>query len=158
MDDSAAGLGGEVVLEGAHADMTWQIRASGDAADLSTMLYLYRGEQMLEGSGMGGPSLEPGELIAHSRGYSDRTPWHILVRTDPSVTFVVATTRRGAKVPVSLSPVVQPYGLRFGVALLPAGDGPGSLAVETADGVVDEQATLAPPALPPGTTSGWIPL
>lgn len=65
MDEKAAGqaaegsdgLPGEVVFEGAHADMTWRVRVHGDGADLHSMLHLHRGTKTLAGSGMGGPPL-----------------------------------------------------------------------------------------------------
>lgn len=166
MDDQAAapepgtsgGLPGEVALEGAHGDMTWQVRVHGDDAELSSMLYLYRGTKMLDGGGMGGPPLYPGELVNESRGYSDQSPWQIMVRTHPDVTSVVATTERGARLDVPLSQVIQPWGLRFGVAILDDGDAPGGLSVQAADGARDELATPTPPAPPPRSNDGWFPL
>ena len=138
-----------MVFEGAHADMTWQVRARGDGAELHSMLYLYRGTKMLAGSGMGGPPLAPGELITAMRGYSpltpgemvdatrgdgDRAPAHVLVRAHPDVIAVVVTTERNLRVLVALSGVVQPWGLCFGVAVLDDGDTTGGLSVYTADG------------------------
>ena len=146
MNDHGAGrgagasgeLGGEVVFEGTHRDMTWQVRARGDGADLYSMLYLYRGTKLIDGSGMGGPPLPLGGLIGAMRGYSygegDHAPAHVLVRAHPDVIAVVVTTERNLRVPVALSGVVQPWGLCFGVAVLDQGDTTGGLSVYTADG------------------------
>lgn len=123
-----------MVLEGVHADMTWQVRVHGDDADLSSMLYLYRGTKLLKGGGMGGPPLYPGDLVNDYRGYSDHAPAQVLVRTHPDVISVVVTTERNIRVPVALSEVIQPWGLCFGVAILDDGDTTGGLSVYTSDG------------------------
>ena len=146
---------GEVVFEGVHADMTWQVRVHGDQVDLHSMLHLYRGSKTLAGSGMGGPPLPRGELIHGMRSYSpltpgelmdarsgdgDRAPAHVLVRAHPDVIAVVVTTERNLRVPMVLSGVVQPWGLSFEVAVLEQGDTTGGLSVYTAAGEVDAPA------------------
>ena len=146
---------GEVVFEGVHADMTWQVRAHGDHVDLHSMLHLYRGGKVLAGSGMGGPPLPLGGLITAMRSYrpltpgesvdamsgdGDRAPAHVLVRAHPDVIAVVVTTERNQRVPMVLSGVVQPWGLCFAVAILGQGDTTGGLSVYTADGEVGAPA------------------
>lgn len=162
MSDQGSGAAdepaGEVVLEGVHRDMTWQVRVHGDEVRLHSMVYLYRGNKLFDGGGIGGAPLRPGSLIAAMRGYSDHAPAQVLVRTHPDVVSVVATTERNVRVDVPLSPVIQPWGLRFGVAVLDDGDTIGGLSVYTADGQGDK--LLPPPAPlapPPGSDSGWFP-
>lgn len=135
------GHSGQVVLEGAHADMTWQVRVHGDEEHLYSMLELYRAGKLIDGSGMGGPPLPAGELFTAMSGYTDHSPATALVRTHPDVIAVVATTERNVRIPVELSEVIQPWGLCFGAIILDDSDTMGGLSVYTAHGLYEPGAT-----------------
>ena len=125
----------QVVMEGQHADLRWQIRVAEDGQGLMTMLHVHRGTDLLAASGFGGPALYPGQLVNEWRGRTDGLPYFVLVRTHVSVSAVRAVTDRGVEVSVPLSPVLPDYQLRFGAAALPVGHAPGRLRVETPSGI-----------------------
>lgn len=76
--------------------------------------------------------------------------------TAPEVTRVVATTDRGAEVELALSPVVRIHRVRYAVADLPRGHGPGSISAEV-NGTIVEHASQPVLTPPPGArgASGW---
>ena len=67
------------------------------------------------------------------------------VLTGTLVDRVVATTDRGSEVTLELSPPVECFGLRFAVAALPAGEGPGSIRVEQGGVVLETMRQWVPP-------------
>ena len=132
----------EVLSGTAGTDLRWVVVADGDDDDLVTMLDIYRGGQQVAGSGFRGPKLHGDSLINEWRGQTDNLPYFVIARVSPAVDRVVATTDRGSQIPLSLSPVIEQFGLRFAAAAMPAGEQPASLRIER-DGVVLE-STLQP--------------
>jgi hypothetical protein len=120
----------EVLAGAADGGLRWVVVTSGADQDLYTMLNVYRGDRQLAGSGFGGPRLHPGSVMNERPGQKDDLPWFVMARTDPTVDRVVAATARGTEVVLALSPVVEPFGLRFAAAALPAGEWPGRLRAE----------------------------
>jgi hypothetical protein len=97
--------------------------------------------------GFGGPALLPGNRVDEWRGRSDDLPYFVLARAAPEVSRLVAVTDRGTHVELVLGDVDVRFGLRFAVATLPDGEGPGSLLVEVA-GRVEEAIPQPVPRLP----------
>jgi hypothetical protein len=130
-----------VVLSGVLGpDLRWSVLVDGDRQNLSTMLHVYRGgDELIAGSGFGGPALYEDSLINEYRGRSEGLPWFAMARTAPIVDRVVATTDHGTEVILELTPPVEQFGSRFAAAALPEGEGPASVRVER-DGVVLETA------------------
>jgi hypothetical protein len=118
--------------------------ADGDDGDLITMLDIYSGDQQVAGSGFRGPGLYGDSLINEWRGQTDDLPYFVMARVSPVVDRVVATTDVGSEITLSLSPVIEPFGLRFAAAALPAGEQPASLRIER-DGAVLESALQPTP-------------
>lgn len=85
----------------------------------------------------GGPALYDGSDLNEYRGYSDGMPWFVMARTARLIDQVVATTDRGTEVALTLSPVVEPFGVRFAVAALPDGEGPEHIRAERGGEVVE---------------------
>ena len=138
----------EVLSGFAGTDLRWVVMAGGDDADLMTMLHVYRGDRQVAGSGFGGPKLYGDSLVNEWRGQKDDLPCFVMARTAPVVDRVVATTDRGTQVTLSLSPVIERFGLRFAAGALPAGERPGTLRIER-DGIVLETVRQPmPPAIP----------
>ena len=130
-----------VVLSGMlEPDLRWSVLVGGDRENLSTMLHVYRGDdQLVAGSGFGGPALYGDSLLNEYRGRTEGLPWFVMARAASTVDRVVATTDNGTEVILELTPPVEQFGLRFAVAALPDGEGPASIRVER-DGVVLETA------------------
>lgn len=143
---------------GAAEGLRWIVRTSDhdDARGRTTMLHVYRGDEHLSGSGFGGVQLREGEVLHEWRGRTDDQPWFVMACTAPEVTRVVATTDRGAEVELALSPVVRIHGVRYAVADLPRGHGPGSIVAEVNGTTVENvsQPVFTPPPGTPGA-SGW---
>jgi hypothetical protein len=127
----------EVLSGTADGGLRWVVVTSGTDQDLYTMLNVYRDDQLLGGSGFAGPKLYPGSVMNEWRGQKDDLPWFVMARTDPTVDRVVAATARGTEIVLAMSAVVEPSGLRFAAAALPAGEWPGQLRAER-DGTVIE--------------------
>ena len=126
------------VLSGSTADgLRWVVVADGRDEDLMTMLDIYSGDRQVAGSGFRGPKLYGDSLVNEWRGQKDDLPYFVMARTSPIVDRVVATTDRGTEVTLSLSPVIERFGLRFAAAALPAGEQPSTLRIER-DGAVLE--------------------
>jgi hypothetical protein len=94
------------------------------------MLDVYRGDRQVAGSGFRGPKLYGDSLVNEWRGHTDDLPYFVMARTSPIVDRVVATTDLGTEVTLSLSPVIERFGLRFAAAALPAGERPCTLRIE----------------------------
>ena len=75
-------------------------------------------------SGMGGPKLYGDDVVNVWAGRSDGTPPFILLRGLPAVEEATVLTTAGATLTVTLSPVIEEFGLRFGAAALLEGDPP----------------------------------
>jgi hypothetical protein len=150
--------GTEVFYGGAAEGLRWIVRTSDhdDDRGRTTMLHVYRGDVHLSGSGFGGVQLREGEVLHEWRGRTDDQPWFVMACTAPEVTRVVATTDRGAEVELALSPVVRIHGVRYAVADLPRGHGPGSIVAEVNGTTVENvsQPVFTPPPGTPGA-SGW---
>jgi hypothetical protein len=127
----------EVLSGTADSGLAWVVVTSGTDEDLYTMLNVYRDDQLLAGSGFGGPKLYPGSVMNEWRGQRDDLPWFVMARTDPVVDRVVVTTASGVEVVLAISPLVAQFGLRFAAAPLPEGEQPGGLRAER-DGTVLE--------------------
>jgi hypothetical protein len=119
------------VLSGSAGDgLRWVVVADGRDEDLTTMLDVYRGDRQVAGSGFRGPKLYGDSLVNEWRGQKDDLPYFVMARTSPIVDRVVATTDLGTEVTLSLSPVIERFGLRFAAAALPAGERPCTLRIE----------------------------
>lgn len=118
------------VLSGRHGDLHWQVWAGGTEADLMTMLKIFRGDQLVDSSGFGGPALFLNEKVNEWRGRADDLPYFVMARSAREVSRLVAVTDRGTRIELKLSEVDSRFGLRFAAAGLPDGEGPGVLIVE----------------------------
>jgi hypothetical protein len=139
----------EVLSGTVEGGMRWVVTASGDQADLSTMLYVYRGEQRVAGSGFGGPGLYPGSVINEWRGQADELPCFVMARVSPRVDRVIATTAKGTEIVLPLSAPVERFGLRFAAAALPPGERPGSIRAELEATTLETRQQPMPPSHPP---------
>jgi len=106
----------------------------------------------LNGSGFRGPGLHGDSLINEWRGQTDDLPYFVMARVSPVVDRVVAITD-GSEITLSLSPVIEQFGLRFAAAALPAGEQPASLRIER-DGTVLESPLQPIPPRP--RLSGYV--
>lgn len=140
----------EVLSGTAYGGLRWVVVTCGTDQDRSTMLTVYRDDQLLAGSGFGGPKLYPGSVMNEWRGQRDDLPGLVMARTDPVVDRVVATTAGGTEVVLAMSPPVARFGLRSAAAALPAGEWPGGLRAERGGTVLENQPHAGPPPRPPG--------
>ncbi len=138
----------EVLSGTVGADLRWVVVADGDDDDLVTMLDIYRGGQQVAGSGFRGPKLDGDSLISEWRGRTDDLPYFVMARVSPVVDRVVATTDRGSEIPLSLSPVIEQFALRFAAAPLPAGEQPATLRIERDGTVLESRLQPMPPRSP----------
>jgi hypothetical protein len=140
----------EVLSGTADGGLRWVVVVSGDNNEnLSTMLHIYRGGQQLAGSGFGGPGLYPGSVINEWRGQADDLPYFVMARTAPIVDRVIATTSQGSEIELTMSPLIDRFGLRFAVAALPPGERPGSLRAEHEGTTLQTCPQPMPPPRPP---------
>jgi hypothetical protein len=139
----------EVLSGTADGGLRWVVAVSGDDENLSTMLHIYRGGQQLAGSGFGGPGLYPGSVVNEWRGQTDDLPYFVMARTAPIVDRVIATTSGGSEIELTMSPLIDRFGLRFAVAALPHGERPGSLRAEHEGTTLETCAQPMPPPRPP---------
>ena len=139
----------EVLSGTADGGLRWVVVVSGDDENLSTMLHIYRGGRQLAGSGFGGPGLYPGSVVNEWRGQTDDLPYFVMARTAPVVDRVIATTSRGSEIELTMSPVIDRFGLRFAVAALPHGERPGSLRAEHDGTTLETCPQPMPPRRPP---------
>ena len=135
----------EVMAGTLDSGLRWVVVVQGDEHELSTMLHVYDGDRLLAGSGFGGPPLYGGSLMNEYRGRTDDLPWFVMARTAPVVDRVVATTDGGSEITLELSPPIVPFGLRFALAALPAGEAPGSIRVEQGGVVLETMRQWVPP-------------
>ena len=139
----------EVLSGTADGGLRWVVVVSGDDENLSTMLHIYRGGRQLAGSGFGGPGLYPGSVVNEWRGQTDDLPYFVMARTAPIVDRVIATTGRGSEIELTMSPLIDHFGLRFAVAALPHGERPGSLRAEHDGTTLETCPQPMPPRRPP---------
>jgi hypothetical protein len=135
----------EVLTGTLEPGLRWVVVVEGDERELSTMLNVYDGNRLLAGSGFGGPPLYGASLMSEYRGRTDDLPWFVMARTAPVVDRVVATTDGGNEITLELSPLIEPFGLRFAVAALPAGEGPSSIRAEGGGVVLETMRQWVPP-------------
>ena len=112
------------------------------------MLDIYRDGRQVAGSGFRGPKLHGDSLINEWRGHTGDLPYFVMARVSPVVDRVVATTDRGSQIPLSLSPVIERFGLRFAAAAIPAGEQPASLRIERDGAVLESLLQPIPPRSP----------
>ena len=95
-------------------------------------------------------------MVRHQwRGRTDNQPWFVMACAGPEVTRAVATTDRGTEVELALSEVVRIHGVRYAVADLPGGQGPGSIRAEVEGTVVDTRPQPAPAMQSDRSSAGW---
>jgi len=133
----------------------WLVEAGGSDDDFMTMLRLFDGARRVFGGGMGGPKLYPGTVIHESRNRKDDLPYVLVARTAPHIDRVVATTDLGFEIVLPLSGVIDQFGLRFAAAVLPDGQGPGSIRAESQGQVIHTARRSMPRRAPGG--AGWLP-
>jgi hypothetical protein len=121
----------EVLSGTVGADLRWVVVVAGDDENLVTMLQVFRGARQVAGSGFGGPKLYSESLLNEWRGKTDDLPFFVMARTAPIVDRVVAITDLGSEITLAMSPLIEPFGLRFAAAALPDGEQPGSLRAES---------------------------
>ena len=132
------------VLTGTHGHLRWRVLTRGRSSDLTTMLQVIDGDQLVAWSGFGGPALYAGRPVHEWRGRTDDLPYFVMARTAPQVTRLVAVTDHGTHVELVLGAVDDRFALRFATAGLPEGEGPGVLLVEV-DGRPDSALPQAMP-------------
>lgn len=121
------------VLAGESGDVRWTVSAGPDpAGGLYTFVSRTRGHADAT-SGMGGPTLYPGQLINTWIGRADGTPPFVLVRAAPEVERVTVVLASGDRRELALSSVIDEFGLRFGAAPLPEEDPPERVEVSQPD-------------------------
>jgi len=101
------------------------------------MLDMLRGDHRAPAIGFDGSGFLGGTVLESSRGHVDGFPWHVMARTDASVTRVVATTDRGTEVELALSAFMPEYGSTFAAAVMPDGECPCALRVERDGAILD---------------------
>src|SRR5665213_4602479 len=134
----------EVLSGVAEPGLRWAVTVHGDDRDLYTWLNVYAGDRLVAGSGFGGPPLYGESLMDEYRGRTDDLPWFVMARTAPIVDRVVATTDGGSEITLELSPPIVPFGLRFALAALPAGEAPDSIRVEQGGVVLETMRQWVP--------------
>src|SRR6478609_5795490 len=117
----------EVLAGSSPPDLTWRVTAGGSDTEFSFMIEISRGGRRSR-LRHGRPKLYPHSVIHEFRGWTDDLPYVVLARTAPQIDRVVATTDAGTEIELPLSAIT--FGLRFGAALLPDGEGPASIRAE----------------------------
>ena len=149
-DEPYAGI---AVLQGdAGRELRWVVSVDEGDGSMMVMLNLFRGDHRAPGIGFAGSRFFGGMVLQTSRGHADGLPWHVIARTDASVTRVVATTDRGTEVELALSPFMPEYGSTFAAAVMPDGEYPCAMRVER-DGVVLDAGPQPPWSCPPAVGS-----
>jgi len=133
------------VSAGSTLGVSWWIEVEERSAeDFMTMARLEL-DGRRAGSGMGGPKLWPGQPVNVFTGFNDRVPHvMVLVRAADDVIGVRAVSdggryaetedERGRSFEVPLSPVDPESQLRYGLALLPQGEGLWDVRAALVDG------------------------
>jgi len=134
------------VLVGESPDgVRWVVRA-GPGADGGFYTWIGRsfGDARAE-SGMGGDKFPPGQLINVWIGQADGIPLFVMARTAPQVKHVTVMLASGSRRELSMSPVIEDFGLRFTAGRLPDNDLPVSLEVAVEGGETQVHDLRWPP-------------
>ena len=112
-----------VVLVGESPDgVHWFLRAGPDTdGGFYTSISRSHGDATAE-SGMGGDKLSPGQVINVWIGQADGTPLFVMARAAPQVQRVTVILASGFRRDLSISPVIEDFGLRFAAGPLPDDD------------------------------------
>jgi hypothetical protein len=106
---------------------------------------------------MGGAKLPPREVINFWIGKSDGTPLFVMARTAPQVQGVTVALTNGSRRELSMSRVIEDFGLRFAAGPLADDDPPASLEVAVEDGETRNQVHALrwpPPRIRPPPRAG----
>jgi hypothetical protein len=124
-----------MVLVGESPDVVhWVVRAGPDTdGGFYTLIERSLGNATDE-SGMGGDKLPPGEVVNFWIGKADGTPLFVMARTAPQVQGVTVVLTSGSRGELSMSAVIEDFGLRFTAGPLPDDDPPVSLEVSVEGG------------------------
>ncbi len=123
------------VLVGESPDgVRWVVRAGPDTdGGFYTSIARSQGNITAE-SGMGGDKLPPGQVINCWIGKADGTPLFVMARAAPQVKRVTVILASGSRRDLSMSPVIEDFGLRFTAGRLPDDDPPVSMEVAVEGG------------------------
>jgi len=134
------------VLIGESPDgVRWVVRAGPDTdGGFLTSIKRSLGSATAE-SGMGGDKLPPGQVINTWIGKADGTPLFVMARTAPHVRRVTVVFASGFRRELSMSPVIEDFGLRFAAGRLVDDDPPVSLEVAVEGGETQVHALRWPP-------------
>ena len=135
-----------VVLVGEAPDgVHWFVRAGPDTdGGFYTSISRSHGDATAE-SGMGGDKLSPGQVINFWIGKADGTPLFVMARAAPQVKHVTVMLTSGSRRELSMSPVIEDFGLRFAAGRLPDDDLPVSLEVAVDGGETQVHDLRWPP-------------
>ena len=119
----------EVLVGESPDDVRWVVRAGPDTdGGFYTAISRSHGDATAE-SGMGGDKLFPGQVINSWIGQADGTPLFAMARAAPQVQRVTVILASGFRRDLSISPVIEDFGLRFAAGPLPDDDPPVSMEV-----------------------------
>jgi hypothetical protein len=96
-------------------------------------------------SGMGGDKLPPGQVINFWIGQAEGIPLFVMARAAPQVKRVTVILASGFRRDLSMSPVIEDFGLRFTAGRLPDDDLPVSMEVAIDGGETRVQPLRWPP-------------
>ncbi len=138
--------GQRVVLVGESPDgVRWVVRAGPDTdGGFYTSIIRSQGNITAE-SGMGGDKLPPGQVINFWIGQADGIPLFVMARTAPQVKRVTVILASGFRRDLSMSPVIEDFGLRFTAGRLPDDDLPVSVEVAVDGGETQVHDLRWPP-------------
>jgi hypothetical protein len=94
---------------------------------------------------MGGEKLPPGQVINFWIGQADGTPLFVMARTAARVQRVTVVLASGFRRDLSMSPVIEDFGLRFTAGRLPDDDPPVRMEVAVEGGETQVHALRWPP-------------
>ena len=134
------------VLVGESPDgVRWVVLAGPDSGGgFYTSISRSLGDATAE-SGMGGEKLPPGQVINFWIGQADGTPLFVMARTAARVQRVTVVLASGFRRDLSMSPVIEDFGLRFTAGRLPDDDPPVSMEVAVEGGETQVHALRWPP-------------
>ncbi len=135
-----------VVLVGESPDgVRWVVRAGPDTdGGFYTSISRSQGNITAE-SCMGGDKLPPGQVINFCIGQADGIPLFVMARTAPQVKRVTVILASGFRRDLSMSPVIEDFGLRFTAGRLPDDDLPVSVEVAVDGGETQVHDLRWPP-------------
>ena len=135
-----------VVLVGESPDgVHWFVRAGPDTdGGFYTSISRSHGDAIAE-SGMGGDKFPPGQLINVWIGQADGIPLFVMARTAPQVKHVTVMLASGSRRELSMSPVIEDFGLRFTAGRLPDDDPPVRMEIAIEGGEIKVGPLRWPP-------------